>query len=368
MTKKNQMNIESFIEHEKIKGELYNLCKLNRLPTGILLLGPEGCGNFKLGIKFIKKLLKIDNLAHPDIHFLFPLPNPSSKLTDYFYNKWHKFLVNQPYGSFLDWKQKIHSENKDCKISLEQVEDALKMINLKSYELSYKVVIFWMLEHLNINAGNKLLNVLDSPPNRVLFLFIGENEKFILPTLKSRLHIIKFKLISNKIIEKYLIRKFNLSKKQAQYIVSISDGNLNTVFKILKNETKNETNPLNINFIFWMRMLFNLKNKIDSLLIWCSQINDWNRDKKKSFLLFSLEIFRIAHRYKYDKNYINPFFNYKNFNWKQFCRYINTKKVSLINHLISDVIKGIDRYYFFLFHFLDLSFNLNKILFNKSNY
>ncbi|MGX7591814.1 ATP-binding protein [Candidatus Karelsulcia muelleri] len=364
MTKTNQMNIESFIEHEQIKGELYNLCKLNRLPTGILLLGPEGCGSFKLGIKFIKKLLKIDMLAHPDIHFLFPLPKTSSKLTVYYYNKWHKFLVNQPYGSLLDWKQTIHSENKDCKISLEQVEEALKMINFKSYELSYKVVIFWMLEHLNINAGNKLLNVLDSPPKQVLFLFIGENETLILPTLKSRLLLIKFKLISNQMIEKYLILKFHLSKKQAQYIVSISDGNLNTVLKILNQK---ETNPLNIHFISWMRMLFNLKNKIDSLLIWCSQINDWNRDKKKSFLLFSLEIFRMAHRYKYDKNYINPFDHYKNFNWKQFCRYINTKKVSLINHLISDVIKGIDRYYFFFFHFLYLSFNLNQILFNPIN-
>ncbi|MGX7591099.1 ATP-binding protein [Candidatus Karelsulcia muelleri] len=359
------MKIESFIEPEQIKGELYNFCKFNRLPTGILLLGPEGCGNLKLGIKFIKKLLKIDILAHPDIHFLFPLPNlpktKSSKLTDYFYNKWHNFLVNQPYGSFLDWKKKIHYENKACKISLEQVEDALKRINLKSYELSHKVVIFWMLEHLNINAGNKLLNVLDSPPKRVLFLFIGENEKLILPTLKSRLLIIKLKLISNKIIAKYLIRKFNLSKNQAQNIVSVSEGNLNTIFNILNNEKNN----LNINFIFWMRMLFNLTNKLESLLIWCSKINSWNRDKKKSFLLFSLEIFRIAHRYKYDKNYINPFFYYKNFNWKQFCRYINTKKVRIINHLISDVIQGIDRYYFFLFNFLDLSFNIKKILFNK---
>ncbi|MGX7591392.1 ATP-binding protein [Candidatus Karelsulcia muelleri] len=355
------MNIESFIEHEKIKGELYNFCKFNRLPTGILLLGPEGCGNFKLGIKFLKKLLKIDILAHPDIHFLFPLPNLPKQKSNYFYNKWHNFLVNQPYGSLLDWKKKIHYENKDCKISLEQVEAALKMINLKSYELSHKVVIFWMLEHLNINAGNKLLNVLDSPPKRVFFLFIGENEKLILPTLKSRLLIIKLKLISNKLIEKYLIRKFHLYKKQAQNIVSISAGNLNTIFKLLNNKKNN----LNINFIFWMRMLFNLKHKIDSLLSWGSQINSWNRDKKKSFLLFSLEIFRIAHRYKYDKNYINPFFDYKNFNWKQFCRYINTKKVRIINHLISDVIKGIDRYYFFLFNFLDLSFNINKILFNK---
>ncbi|MGX7586266.1 ATP-binding protein [Candidatus Karelsulcia muelleri] len=355
------MKLESLIEHEKIKAELYNFCKFNRLPTGILLLGPEGCGKLKLGIQFIKKLLKIEMLAHPDIQFLFPLPNLPKQKSNYFYNKWHNFLVNQPYGSLLDWKKKIHYENKDCKISLEQVEAALKMINLKSYELSHKVVIFWMLEHLTIQAGNKLLNVLDSPPKRVFFLFIGENENLILPTLKSRLLIIKLKLISNKMIEKYLIRKFNLYKKQAQTIVAISACNLNTIFKILKNKNNN----LNLNFIFWMRMLFNLNHKIDSFLRWGSQINSWNRDKKKSFLLFSLEIFRIAHRYKYDKNYINPFFYYKNFNWKKFCIYINTKKVRIINNLISDVIKGIDRYYLFLFHFLDLSFNMKKILFNK---
>ncbi|MGX6961037.1 MAG: hypothetical protein ACEOLT_00335, partial [Candidatus Karelsulcia muelleri] len=316
--------------HLKRDQLLYKIFKSNRFPNGILIYGSEGCGQFKLVVKLIKcffkkDILKKNLLPHPDIHFMYPLPKGKNKIDDIFI----KFLIKKPYANLLDWKKEINSENIDLQISLDQVEYLLKLINIKSYELSHKIVIIWMSESLNLYATKKLVKILDSPITNVLFVFLSENENFFINNLHS------------------IVYRINLNTLDKSYQMHTSD--LLDPSDLFDKSLKN-------NFIFWMRLLFGLKNKIDLLLKLCYKINLWSRDKKKRFLLFSLEIFRIAHRYNYDKNYMNPFWYDKMFNWKTFCKYITTRKVSVINKLINDVIKVVDNLVMFLFSLFDLSF------------
>ncbi|MGX7592653.1 hypothetical protein [Candidatus Karelsulcia muelleri] len=302
----------------------------NLFPTGILICGSEGCGHFKLGVKLIKCLFKKDILTknllpHPDIHFMYPLPKGKNKRYDIFIN----FLVNNPYANLLNWKQEIQNENIDFTISLDQVEDMFKFIHIKSYELSHKIVIIWMSEYLNISATNKLVQMLYSPITKVLFLLISETDHLLINQFQS----IVYRINLNTIYKYYHISQYDLFDQS-----------------------------LKKNWIGWMRLLFGFKNNIYLLLKLCDKMNLWSREKQKSFLLFSLELFRIAHRYNYDNNYIHPFWYDKTFNWKQFCQYITTPKVSVINNLINDVIKVIDKGGMFLFSILDLSFNLHQVL------
>ncbi|MGX7590389.1 hypothetical protein ACT2CL_00085 [Candidatus Karelsulcia muelleri] len=363
--------------HLKIENFFYKIFKYNILPTGILIFGSEGCGHFKLVVQLIKLFFKKDILTnkvlpHPDIFFMYPLPKVKNQIYDIIDDIFIKFLVKKPYANFLNWKKEINSENIDCKISLYQVEYILKILNLKSYELSHKIVIIWMSEYLNISATKKLVNILDSPIKNVIFVFISENENLFRTNFQAIVYRINLNTmnlntisksniaqIENK-IEQHIIRKMlklKLGKASLQYYKYYYSkyyniDNSDFFDKSFKN-----------NFIVWMRLLFGLKNKIDLLFKWCSNINLWSRDKKKRFLLFALEIFRIAHRYNYDKNYINPFWYDKKFNWKNFCKYINTKKVSVINKLINDVIRGTENFFIFLFSILYLSFNIKKILY-----
>ncbi|AXN02613.1 hypothetical protein ONB76_00360 [Candidatus Karelsulcia muelleri] len=356
--------------HLKIEKLLYKSFKYNILPTGILIFGSEGCGHFKLGVKLIKfffkkDILKQNFLPHPDILFMYPLPKEKNKIDEIFI----KFLVKKPYASLFNWKKEINSENIDLKISLFQVEYILKIINIKPYELSHKIVIIWMSEYLNISANKKLLKILYSPIKNVIFVFISENENFFINNFKSLVYRINLNTIYNYNIKPIEIQlKKNLIRKLIVInILKICDTNKSYKYYYYKYYNIEHYDlfdkSLKKNFIVWMRLLFGLKNKIDLLFKWCSNINLWSRDKKKMFLLFSLEIFRIAHRYNYDKNYMNPFWYAKNFNWKNFCKYINTKKVSFINKLITEVIEGIENFLIFWFSILDLSFNLNKILY-----
>lgn len=360
--------------HLKIEKLLYKIFKSNILPTGILIFGSEGCGHLKLVVKLIKwffkkDILKKNFLPHPDILFLYPLPKEKNQIDEIFI----KFLVKKPYASLFNWKKEINSENIDLKISLFQVEYILKIINIKPYEFSHKIVIIWMSEYLNISAKNKLGKILYSPIKNVIFFFISENETFFINNFQSIVYRINLNTIYNyniKPLEIQLQKKLIL-KLIVRKILKICSTNKSYKYYYSKYyNIENSDFPSELfdksfqeNFIVWMRLLFGLKNKIDLLFKWCSNINLWSREKKKRFLLFSLEIFRIAHRYNYDKNYLNPFWFAKNFNWKNFCKYINTKKVSVINKLITEVIEGIENFLIFLFSILDLSFNLNKILY-----
>ncbi|MGX7589960.1 hypothetical protein ACT2CD_00080 [Candidatus Karelsulcia muelleri] len=356
--------------HLKIEKLLDKIFTSNILPTGLLIFGSEGCGHLKLGGKLIKwffkkDILKQNFLPHPDILFLYPLPKEKNKIDEIFI----KFLVKKPYASLFNWKKEINSENLDLKISLFQVEYILKIINIKPYEFSHKIVIIWMSEYLNISATNKLVKILYSPIKNVIFVFISENETFFLNNLQSIVYRINLNTIYNYNIkpieiqlQKNLIRKLRVRKILNSCYTNNSYKYYSSKYYKIENSDLFDKS-FKENFIVWMRLLFGLKNKIDLLFKWCSNINLWSREKKKRFLLFSLEIFRIAHRYNYDKNYLNPFCFAKNFNWKNFCKYINTKKVSFINKLITEVIEGIENFLIFLFSILDLSFNLNKILY-----
>ncbi|MGX7592926.1 hypothetical protein ACWNY4_00065 [Candidatus Karelsulcia muelleri] len=374
---KNELKIKKNMTTFKIEKVFYKIFKYNILPTGILIFGSEGCGTFKLGVQLIKWFFKKDILKqnffpHPDILFLYPLPKDTKKIDDRFI----KFLVKKPYANILNWKKEIKSEKIDLKIYLDQVEEILKIINIKPYELSHKIVIIWMSEYLNISATKKLVKILDSPIKNVIFFFISENENFFINNLQSLVYRINLNTIYNYNIKPIEIQlRKNLIRK-SKGIKIFKSLNLKRslhyykyyYYKYYKIENAEFTydlfdKSLKKNFIVWMRLLFGLKNKIDLLLKWCSNINFWSRDKKKMFLLFALEIFRIAHRYNYDKNYMNPFWYDQNFNWKNFCKYITNKKVSVINKLINDVIEGIDNFLIFLFSILDLSFNINKILY-----
>ena len=77
-------------------------------------------------------------------------------------------------------------------IRVEDASDILKALALKSYEGGYKIMIVWMVEKMNIDASNKLLKLLEEPPEKTLFLLISENEEDIIQTIRSRCQVLHF--------------------------------------------------------------------------------------------------------------------------------------------------------------------------------
>ena len=62
------------------------------------------------------------------------------------------FLKENPYGGLFDWYKQLEVDNKQGMIRVEDANEIIKSLSLKSYEGGYKMVIVWMAEKMNVTA------------------------------------------------------------------------------------------------------------------------------------------------------------------------------------------------------------------------
>src|SRR4249919_56754 len=201
----------------------------NRLSHALLFLGKEGSGALPLAVAFAQYIVSLppaankqsadlfgtpsnessfiqpdkinsqpswqraNELIHPDLHFSYPViprkPGDKPISTDYI-TEWREFFKTNPYGNVYDWLQFIGAENKQGNITALECNDIIRKLYLKTFESEYKVLVMWMPEYLG-NEGNKLLKLIEEPPPNTLFILAAENESQILPTILSRVQIIR---------------------------------------------------------------------------------------------------------------------------------------------------------------------------------
>ena len=77
-------------------------------------------------------------------------------------------------------------------------------MSLKSHSGGNKVLIIWGAEKLNPQASNKLLKIIEEPPEKSYFILVTEKSSLLLPTLISRCQKIKLPPIEVEEIEKAL--------------------------------------------------------------------------------------------------------------------------------------------------------------------
>ena len=183
-----------------IKKHLQQSTDLGRIPHAQLFVGAEGSGTLPMAIAYAQYLLckdsvdveacklKCSKLSHPDLHFAFPIAKNEDVKKDVvsnsFLSDWRNFIFQNPYGNLFDWLQFIGIENKQGIINVNEAEQIVKALKLKSYEGGYKVMIIWMAEKMNDAAANKLLKLIEEPPAKTVFLLITENEEQIISTIR----------------------------------------------------------------------------------------------------------------------------------------------------------------------------------------
>ena len=206
------MLFENIIGQLHLKNHLKTSAENGRIPHAQLFVGKEGSGTLPTALAYAQTLLcldnpapdacalKCENLAHPDLHFAFPVAaNDRVKkhpISNLFLDDWRSFVKEQPYGNLFNWFQHIGVENKQGQIGVDEAEQIVKSLKLKSYEGGYKVMLIWMAEKLNTSAANKLLKLLEEPPEKTVFLLVTEDEEQLINTIVSRCQILHFPVLS----------------------------------------------------------------------------------------------------------------------------------------------------------------------------
>ncbi len=297
----------NLFEHKEIFNQLYNLSKNDTLPNKILLSGEKGIGKSTLAYHLINLVLS-ENEEHP-YDFENNKINPD--------NKSFKLILNKSNPNF--YLIDVLEEKKS--IDINQIRELIINLNKSSFNKKKRFVLIDNIELLNLNSINALLKILEEPNENINFILINNNKR-VLPTLKSR--CLNFKvfltkdqsiriinqllnddistIIDNKLFDYYVTpgKLFKLIKLSEEYDLDLVNFDLNTTLKMLiKNKIyKKDKSIIEIIYSF-IELYFrnNISSKNINLLksyhYFLEKINNtrtYNLDEETMFMEFEDKI------------------------------------------------------------------------------
>ena len=168
--------------HETQFTNLTGLYANKKLPNKILLSGVKGIGKSTLAYHIVNFILSYDeDFSYNNKNFKI---NPN--------NKSFKLIINKSNPNFI-----LIDINEDKKnIDINQIRHLILTLNKSSFNTKPRLVLIDNIELLNTNSVNALLKVLEEPNDNINFILINNNKK-ILPTLKSRCLNFKIQLTTS---------------------------------------------------------------------------------------------------------------------------------------------------------------------------
>lgn len=383
------MLFEDILGQDHIKTHLTQSVDQGRIPHAQLFVGGEGCGTLPMALAYAQYILcsnvagennsghtacnlKFEKFSHPDLHFAFPVTTSkkvkSKPVSSFYLEEWRQLLIQQPYGNLFDWYKTLGVDNKQGQIGVDEAHEIVKSLTLKSYEGGYKIMLIWMAEKMNSACANKLLKLIEEPPNKTIFLLITEDEEQIINTIKSRCQILHFSPLPEEAIKNGLIKKYQLDLTEASRIAHQSNGNFNKACALVNQDS--ESIQFEAWFILWVRSAFKAKgNKaaIHDLIAWSEAIAKTGRETQKQFLAFCLDVFRQALLLNYnvrDLVFLEP--KTKGFKLEKFAPFIHGHNIVEIQEALQDAIYHIERNGNSKIILTDLSIKLTRLLHKKT--
>ena len=290
-------------------------------------------------------------------------------MSDHFIGPWRDFVKNTPYGNLFDWYKSIEIDNKQGLLNKYEAQDISRKLSLKAYEGGFKVMIIWGADKMNIATANKLLKLIEEPPEKTLFILITDEEDSIIQTILSRCQVLHFPPLGEADISQYLVEHRQLNANSAQKIAHQADGDLNKALHLLnKNEDDAQFEAW---FIDWVRTAFRAKgNKkaINPLLDWSEEIAKVGRETQKRFLEYCLNFFRQALLLNYNASelvYLET--QSANFDLQKFAPFVHENNIMPISKALQDAMYHIERNGNPKIVLSDLSMTLTRYLHTKSS-
>jgi len=221
------MSFSDIKGHNNITHFFKRAMALKKVPSSYIFFGPDGIGKTLMAATVAKALnclreaadscdncascVKIENKNHPDVVWL-----------------------------------RIH-DKKDA-ISIEQIRDLQRQINLKPYEARTKVFIIQDSHLMSEAAANCLLKTLEEPPRNSIIILITPKVEELLMTVRSRCSQIKFEPLESR-LKVELTQNLGFLKDEALFLsrlgnsgISISRGIKAGALLAYKNKVLDEFN------------------------------------------------------------------------------------------------------------------------------
>ncbi len=360
---------------ETVKEGLKKLVGEEKIPHALLLLGNEGVGQLALSIAIAGYILcnqrtkedrcgicpsckKVDQLIHPDLHFSFPFAG-SKEISDNFLLKWRSLVKERNgYFSYNDWMKVLEVENKQGNINKEECVNILKKLSLKTFEGNKKIMIIWLPEYLG-NEANRLLKLIEEPPDNTVFILATENSEGILPTILSRCQLFKLNPVQvEDVFNKLQLYYPEEQEGKLKTAAMRSEGKLGQALKIVKQEV----DDIDALFLEWFRKCY--KGNGIELVEWVESFVKFGREEQKRFFKYGLHFNRGLMLHFCGLSSLNMITAEEEKVFERMIEngIIDLDKINLISDLFSETAYSIERNANPKILFLDVSITLNKIL------
>ena len=375
------MFFRDIIGQEEIKRQLIKNVQENKIAHAQLFCGGEGVGKLPLAIAYARYIscfnpsekdacgkcancIKFNNLAHPDLHFIFPVVKKKSSkdvVSDDYIAEWRELIAKTPYFNLPAWLEEMGAENQQAQIYVKESNEIIRKLSLKSSQGGYKIIIIWLPEKMNQECSNKLLKLLEEPAEQTVFLLVSEEPDMLLTTIQSRTQRINLKGIDEKDLKEVLINIHGLQEQDAINIAHQSEGNF---LKAIESISLNEENKLFFDlFVALMRLSY--QRKIKEMKAWSEKVATMGREKQKHFLSYCQRMIRENFIYNFHNRSITYLGNEEEAFSTRFAPFINEQNVREIMNELNEAQRHIEQNVNAKMVFFDFSLKMIVLLIQK---
>lgn len=295
------MQFKNIIGQKATKQYLIDSVQHNRISHAQLFLGAEGSGNLALALAYAQYVVcqnrqahdscgdcaacrKAQKMIHPDIHYSYPTIGSKVKSTD-FAVQWREAVFKNPYQNAYQWLQYLKADNKQGNITTDECDDIVRKLSLMAYEAEYKILVMWLPEYLG-KEGNRLLKIIEEPPENTLFLLVAENADLIINTILSRTQLLRIPRIEEEELIDVLQKKQYLPLESAQQIALLAEGSYNEALNLIANFNTDNQDML----VRWLHIM--VQRQLNHFSTQTERFAELGRESQKNFLRYSLHFLR----------------------------------------------------------------------------
>ncbi len=305
------MRFADIIGNKAAADALLSMADGGRVAHAMLFYENEGCGAVPLALAYIQYLnctdrrngdscgecpscRQMSKLIHPDVHFVFPV-NKGPKTSDdkpvseSYIKYWRDLVLSNPYFIEADLQKAIGIESKNGLIAVAEAKSIIGKLSLTAVADGYKAVVFYLPEKMNQETANRLLKLVEEPPEKTIFIFITHAPEKVLQTIFSRCQSLRILPLSKEEVQEVLVQNMGISPEEAASKSAVSGGSVGTALSMIGD--KEEYNTFMDLFSDLMNAL--VARDLSSVLECGEQIASLeSREKQKAFCTFAGECVR----------------------------------------------------------------------------
>ena len=310
------MKFSDIIGHDDLKRRLRQQIDAGRVSHAQLFTGLAGYGTLPLALAYVQYLFcpnrhdgdscgecpscrQIEALAHPDLHFVFPVNKREKKsgevvTSDMFIEKWRE-IWHEKRGVFSaeEWYERLDlGKTMKGLITAKESEEIIRKLQFKSYSSEYKAMIIWLPEAMNQEAANKILKILEEPWEKTLFILVSERPELLLSTIISRTQEVCVPRIDVATLQEVATAE-GKSPAEALNMARLAGGSLLELGELMRGESDEMRHQCFELFTRLMRLSYNDKHL--ELFEWADDMTALTREGQRQFFLHSVRLLRESY-------------------------------------------------------------------------